>query len=386
MLENIFYQILDPIPSYVIALVLLCIAYLVAKFAMGITTKLLGRISLKKLGDNEETVKKTIAKAVYLIVFLLFLPSVFTRIGLSSVASPISELISALVGYIPNVVAAGIILVIGLFLTKTLKDLLLPIIKLTKVDNIQEKAGIEVTEKTSLSYIITSVISAFALLLVITCALDCLNIPTITGPLNGIVSSVFAFVPNLLGALVVIIIGLFVTKLTANLLESLLVGIGTDKLAGKLCCESAPKISLSKAIATVTKVIMAVIVIVQGLNILELPVFVQIGAAILAYIPTALSVLLILVAGLFAAKAVTAAISKAYPDAKIAPVAAKGAIYAVMGFIILSQLNIATKIVENTFVLCVAAVCLAAAIAFGIGGKTFAANLLAKLEDKTDKN
>jgi len=386
MLENIFYQILDPIPSYVIALVLLCIAYLVAKFAMGITTKLLGRVSLKKLGDNEETVKKTIAKAVYLIVFLLFLPSVFNRIGLSSVASPISELISALVGYIPNVVAAGIIIAIGLFLIKTLKDLLLPIIKLTKIDKIQEKAGIEVTEKTSLSYIITSVISAFALLLVITCALDILEIPTISGPLNGIVSSVFALVPDLLGALVVIIIGLFITKLAANLLESLLAGIGTDKLAAKLCCENAPKISLSKAIATVTKIIMAIIVIVQGMNILGLPVFVQIGAAILSYIPTALSVLLILAAGLFAAKAVTASIKKAYPDAKLAPVAAKAAIYVVMGFIILSQLNIATKIVENTFVLCVAAVCLAAAIAFGIGGKTFAANLLAKLENKSDKN
>ena len=42
--------------------------------------------------------------------------------------------------------------------------------------------------------------------------------------------------------------------------------------------------------------------------------------------------------------------------------------------------------VEKTFVLLIAAVCVAFAVAFGIGGRNFAANMLAKLEKKIDDN
>ena len=43
-------------------------------------------------------------------------------------------------------------------------------------------------------------------------------------------------------------------------------------------------------------------------------------------------------------------------------------------------------LVEKTFVLIIAAVCVAFAVAFGIGGRNFAANMLAKLEKKIDNN
>lgn len=383
-LLNLVYQIINPIPNILIALLLLVIAFVVAIVVKNLMAKLLKKFAFKKLGDKADAVKKGIAKAVSLIVFVLFLPTILSRLGLNSVSSPISDLINVLVNYIPYVVSAGIILAIGLFIAKAVRDLLLPLMKLTKIDTLQKKVGIEVTEKNALSTVIVNAVYAFILLIVITCALDSLRIPAISQPLNNIVGAIFGIVPELIGALVVIIVGLFVAKLAGNLLESLLAGIGTDKLTEKICGK-AGKVSLSKIIATVVKVVVSVIVVVQGLSLLGLPVFVQTGDVILSYIPMALSVILILAAGMFAAKAAEAAVKKAKPEAKLLPIAAKAVIYVVVGFVVLSQLNIANRIVENTFLYFVGAVAVAFAVAFGIGGKTFAGNVLAKLEEKINK-
>ena len=63
---------------------------------------------------------------------------------------------------------------------------------------------------------------------------------------------------------------------------------------------------------------------------------------------------------------------------------AKAVIYVVLGFICMSQLGIANKIVESTFILIIASLCFAFAVSFGFGGKGFAANQLEKLEKKLD--
>ena len=52
---------------------------------------------------------------------------------------------------------------------------------------------------------------------------------------------------------------------------------------------------------------------------------------------------------------------------------------------ILSQLGIAAEIVNTAFKLVLAAVAIAVALAFGLGGKEFAANTLKKIEEKEDK-
>ena len=54
-------------------------------------------------------------------------------------------------------------------------------------------------------------------------------------------------------------------------------------------------------------------------------------------------------------------------------------------FIVLSQLNIAENIVNLAFLLIFGAFCLAFGLAFGLGGKEYASDLLKKLNDKGNK-
>lgn len=375
-----------------IAVLLLVVAFIAANIAKKLIVKLLNAINVEKLlgklGAKEAVAKSAIAfigKLVYFVVFLLFLPSVLDRLGMDSVSTPITNLVNRFLAFVPNLIAAGVIIAVGLFIAGLVKDLLASFLKAVKVDTLQEKAGIKATESTSFSSIIANVIYGVIVLVVVTTGLDQLEIPAISRPANDIVASIFAIIPSVLAAIVIIAAGVFIAKLVAKLLEGLLAGVGTDSLLEKIT-GSKKKLSLSKVISDVVKYVLVIIFLVQGINVLDLPVLTNIGAAVLGYLPAVLTAVIILAIGMFAANTAEAAIVKKFPNAKAGALVAKVVIYVFVGFVCLSQLGVAINIVEDTFVLIVAAVCVAFAIAFGVGGRTFAANVLAKLEKKMDDN
>lgn len=392
-LKNFLNSLLNRVPDVIFAILLLVVAFIAAKIAQKLVTKLLGLIKGEKLtektGMKQESIdsaKAFIAKLVYFVVFLLFLPGVLDKLGMNSVSSPIENLANTFLNFIPKLVAAGIIVVVGFFVAKILKDLLLPLVKATKVDKLQEKAGVQATEKTTFSNIIVNVIYGLVILFVVTAALEQLGIAAISNPASQIVSTIFAIIPNILGAIVIIAVGIFIANLVAGLLENLLAGVGADTLVEKVTGTPSKKLVLSKVIAQAVKYILVVIFLVQGVNVLGLPVLTEIGAIVLGYVPAAVSAILIIAIGIFAGNTAESAIVKKFPEAKGGALIAKIAIYVVTGFLCLSQLGVATAIVESTFIFIIAAVCIAFAIAFGIGGRNFAANTLEKVEKKINSN
>ena len=240
-----------------IAVLLLVVAFIAANIAKKLIVKLLNAINVEKLlgklGAKEAVAKSAIAfigKLVYFVVFLLFLPSVLDRLGMDSVSAPITNLVNRFLAFVPNLIAAGVIIAVGLFIAGLVKDLLASFLKAVKVDALQEKAGIKATESTSFSSIIANVIYGVIVLVVVTTGLDQLEIPAISRPANDIVASIFAIIPSVLAAIVIIAAGVFIAKLVAKLLEGLLAGVGTDSLLEKIT-GSKKKLSLSKVISDV---------------------------------------------------------------------------------------------------------------------------------------
>ena len=389
-----FRQMLDrflgAIPNLVIAILLLVLAFVIASIVQSTVLKLMksqkAEEYLKKMGVKNETIDSAtnfIGKLVYFIVFLLFVPGVLNRLELNSVSAPILQLVNDFLSIIPKIVAAVIVVVVGLFVAKLVKDLLIPILKTLKIDVLQEKAGIQTTENNSFSVVIANIIYAVFVLVVISAALSILDIAAIYNPANQVVTAIFSAIPSIICAILIIAIGVFIAKLVAKALESVLASVGADKLTEKIT-GVASKVSLSKAIAAVVKYVIFVIVTVQAINVLKLPVLSNIGAAIIAYMPAVLSVVIVVALAIFCANTAESLILKKFTKAKGAALGAKVAIYVLAAFISLSQLNIAPEIVNTTFILIIAAVCVAFAIAFGVGGRTFAQNTLKKLEDKLD--
>ncbi|MBE5933705.1 MAG: hypothetical protein E7263_09845 [Lachnospiraceae bacterium] len=389
--KEFFQNLLDQVPNFISALLLLLVAFLVATIVKsivgGILKKLNAEAFLARFGIRDTETNSSIdfvAKLAYFVVFLMFLPGVFEKVGMHSISTPISNLVNSFINAIPNIVSAIIILIAGLFVAKIIKQLLLPLLRVFKVDDLQIKFGIVATENNLFSNVIANVLYGLMVLVVVVSAVEKLGVAAISGPANAIVSTVFATLPKVLGAIAVIALGLFIAKLVGRILYNLLASVGTDNLVEKITGNSEKKVYLSWILSEVVRYVIIVIFIVQGINMLELAILTSIGATIIAYLPAVVSAILIFGVGVFAAKLASEAIVKKNAEAKAVALAAKVAIYVVTAFICLSQLGIAGAMVETTFILIVAAVCVASAIAFGIGGRTFAANTLAKLEKKLD--
>ncbi|MDO4333395.1 MAG: mechanosensitive ion channel [Eubacteriales bacterium] len=381
------------IPNILWAIILLVIAFIAAVIVQSLVTRLLQKFNaekcLGKLGVKDADTKSSVvfvAKLAYFITFLLFLPAVLDKLGMQSVSSPIMSMVNTFLAFIPKLVGAGIIIAVGMFLGKLIKQLLIPILKAIKIDSLQEKAGIETSDSTALSSILANIAYAIIILVAITAALEQLGIAAISDPANDIVSSIFAMIPNVLGAIVIVAIGVFISRLVSKLLENVLAGVGADNLVSKITGNPEKKVSLSRILSEVVKYVLIVIFLVQGINILNLPVLTQIGAAIIGYMPAVLSAVIIIAIGIFAANTAEAALVKKFPSAKASALVTKIAIYALTAVMCFSQLNVAAKIVETTFLLIIAALCVAFAIAFGIGGRKFAADTMEKLEQKMKEN
>ncbi len=392
-MEGFLNSLVVQIPNWIYAVLMLVVAFIAATIVKSLMVKLLKALKaeekLAKLGVKDASTGSSvefIAKLAYFVTFLLFLPGVLDKLGMNSVSQPITNMVNSFLAFIPKLVGAGIIIAVGVFIAKIVRDLLIALLRATKIDQLQAKAGILVTESSALSTIISNVVYGIILLVMITSALDALGISAISVPANNIVKSIFDMIPYVLGAIVIIAVGVFISNLVAKLLGSLLAGVGTDKLIEKMTGTAPKKVVLSKLISSIVKYVLIVIFIVQGINVLQLPVLTEVGASIIGYMPAVISAVIIVAIGLFAANTAETALVKKFPEAKASALVAKIAIYVLTAFLCLSQLNVANVIVETTFILLIAALCIAFAVAFGVGGRKFAETTLDKLEKKIDDN
>ena len=162
---DFIYSLLGMIPNVVFAILLLVVAFVAAKIVKSLVLKLLKAVKaesfLNKLGVKDTATNSSVefvAKLAYFVTFLLFLPGVLDKLGMQSVSSPITGMVNDFLAFIPKLVAAGIIIAVGMFIANIVKELLVPVLKAIKVDALQEKAGIEASENTAFSNIIANVI------------------------------------------------------------------------------------------------------------------------------------------------------------------------------------------------------------------------------------
>lgn len=387
-LMNMLDKVLGNVTDVVYALILLVIALVAAFVAKFIVVKILRALKLeekisKKTGNGEAVTSAVtmIGKFVFAIVFLLFLPGALDKLGMSSVSAPISTMIGSFINYLPNIIAAIIIVAFGAFLAKLVMQLLSGLLKKTKVDKIQEKFGIKLTEGMGISDIVAGIVYVIILFVAIVAALQVLNIEAISGPAIGMLNSIVAMVPNVCVAIVLITVGAFIAKLVSKLLEEVLAGTGFDKALSAIQAKENG-VKGSRVVGIAVRVIINIIFVVEAFRILKLEVFTQLGTAVIGYLPSAIAAAVIIAVALLLANLVKNLILKKNENAKITATAAKSGILVVAGFMALSQLGIASKIVNAAFILLLAALAVAFAVAFGIGGKDMAKKVLERVDGK----
>ena len=369
-------------------IVYLLLAFVFAAIAKFVAVKLLKLIKLDKLldkwGVNEGYVGTSLSlvgKLVYIIVFILFLPSALNALGLHEVSGPISGMVSQFVDYLPNIVAAGILIYVGIFIALIIGQIVAVLLRKTKLDNLLKRKD-EEKATVLLSDIIVKIVMAIIILITIVQALTVLNIDAVSGPALGIISQIFGAIPSIILAAVVISCGILVAGIACGLLNNVLLAVNFDSIVEKVLPQL--KVSATKIVVNVVRSLIILFVVAQGIEVLGLTIFTTIVSAVVAYLPLVIkSAVIAFVAFVGASMHEGALLKDGSKNAGIAKVVKIG-VYVLAGFMILSQLELASVIVNTAFVVTLGAVAIAFALAFGLGGRDFAKKTLDKVDEKID--
>jgi hypothetical protein len=204
----------------------------------------------------------------------------------------------------------------------------------------------------------------------------------ILDPLRDMLETMARWLPSLLGALLILLLGYVVSKAIEGIAQKLLRKVGFDKLIHRGTAGSY----IEKVIASPSRLIGSVAfwllwlgTLSIAITVLGVPALTNFVYAIYAYVPNIVaSVVIFLVAGAISSGAVALVLRLMgdTPTGKLVATAVPAITMLIAVFMILSQLQIARDIVNITYTALIGSVALGMALAFGLGGREVAARLL----------
>lgn len=203
------------------------------------------------------------------------------------------------------------------------------------------------------------------------------------------------FIPKLIGVLLMLILGWLAAKVVETIIVRSLKLIRLDTLSEKsgtsnFLAKGGVKYTLSELVGVLVYWIVMLIVIITALDALKWTVAAELLNTMVSYIPNIIVAVFILVIGMFVATLLSTVIRTGASNAGITQAKVLGQItqtvvivFAVL--ISLQQLKIETGIILNLINITVAAIGLAAGLAFGLGCKDAAGKVVNDFVDKLKK-
>lgn len=213
--------------------------------------------------------------------------------------------------------------------------------------------------------------------------------------LEGLLQWFVGFVPSLLGAIVVLIIGWILAVAFGKVVSEVLIRLKFNKIFEKTGWEEAfakaeIKVNPAEFLGAIVKWAIVLSFLMAAVNILNLTEFAGVLKGILDYLPNVFVSVLILVVAIVIAdifeKVVVAFVEKGKIGySALAGTVVRWAIWIFAVLAILHQLEIVRPLVETFFTGLIAVFVISFGLAFGLGGKDVAAELLQSLKRKLEE-
>lgn len=213
----------------------------------------------------------------------------------------------------------------------------------------------------------------------------------LTDRLEEGIYQIVAFLPRLAAALGILMVGLAIAKMVERGTDAALHRIGFDRWmreggVTEALERAGTTLDPSSVIAKLVFWTMILLVILLSANALGIAAVSILFAELLAYVPNVLAAVMVLVLGILLGefiKDLVLASAGGLPGGINLARAAKAAIILLAVFMALDQLDIAQDIVLVFFIAMVGAAALAAGIAFGLGGREVAGEILRDWYERT---
>ncbi|ASN39855.1 hypothetical protein CGQ24_13105 [Arthrobacter sp. 7749] len=370
----------------VIAVIILLVTWLLAKIVKWAIGKLVGRVKgLQRQGNDGAQVGESLGKVAALIIWLFGLVAILQVFALSEVLAPVQDLLGKVMGFIPNLIGAGIIFFIGYMIAKIVRQLVttaLGAVDFGKLTSKLKRGAVEPSiqetreQNAKIIGIIGNLLFAIIIIVVGISALQVLGIAAISDPAQQMLTMIMNAIPQIVAALILLAIGYVIAKFVGTILQSTLEGIGTDSVVHKWGIVPADK-SASSIIATLVKIAIMLFFGIMAARLMNFPEVTNILNQILALAGNVLFGGLIIAAGFVIANIVVSIVGPGTAATVIRW--ATIVLFIAMG---LKYMGLADSIINMAFGAVVIGGALAAALAFGLGGRDAAARALQKVENK----
>ncbi len=411
-LNNFLDRIISFLPQIFAAAILLGVAWLLATLVKLIATRALRAVGLdERLGqqteqprDTEEGVatpptrqfslSETIGSALYWFIFLLFLPSILSTLGLEGTLRPVQELLNEILAILPDILAAVVIAAAGWLVAQVVRRIVTNLLAASGADNLGTRFGLASRGSGSLSGIVGTLVYVLILIPVAIAALNALQIQAISQPAIAMLNQILDALPKIFTAALILVIAYVLGQFVSDLVTNILTSVGFNRVFQWLGLPSPrairtedeipeaepeaaggiPRRTPSELMGIIVLVGIMLFGAVAAINVLQIEALTEIASGIVLISGQILAGLIIFAVGLFLANfTFNLIVSSGSRQSRILGQTARIAIIAFSAALALQQIGIAPEIVNLAFGLLLGAIAVAIALAFGLGGRDIAA-------------
>ncbi|RMG14305.1 MAG: hypothetical protein D6728_02750 [Cyanobacteria bacterium J055] len=393
-------QIFSYLPRLGAAAVLFGVAWLLATVSKSLLLRGLSRFRLDdRLAEQtgEESpflVNETLANALYWFIFLFFLPLILDALELQGPLEPVQDLMSKILLYLPNIITAVIIGVVGWFVAKIVRGLVTNLLSAGGIDRLGQRLGLNQTQGMSLSSIAGTIVYVLILIPIAIAALNALKIEAISAPAISMLEQILDTLPQIFTAIAILVVFYIIGRYVAAFVSSILTGLGFNGIFSALGLQGfsqpAPQTIVddenpynpptttrtpSEWVGLIVWVGIMLFATVAAVEVLDFAALNAIVAGLLLIFGKILAGLVVFAIGLYLANlAYRLVLSSGTSNAQFLGQFARVAIIIFVAAMALQQMGIAPNIVNLAFGLLLGAIAVAIALAFGLGGRDIAAD------------
>jgi hypothetical protein len=279
--QGIMQQVVAFTPRLLGAAVLLLVGWLIALAVAAFTKKVLNSTQLDNRiaagitgsGDTPK-IEKIISGLVFWSIMLLTIVAVLQTLELEVASRPLNNFLDQLIGFLPKLVGAGLLLGVAWLIATVVKLLTVQGLQALRLD---ERLNQEVPDETantnqlSLSETIANALYWFIFLLFLVPILDTLALRQALLPVQALITEILSILPNILAALLIAAVGWFFANIVRRIVTNLLATTGIDNFGNRVgFSPSSGMQSLSSIIGTIVYVLILLPVAIASLNALRI--------------------------------------------------------------------------------------------------------------------
>lgn len=250
------------------ALLIFVIGWIIAGILGSLAHKLMAKLNVnqKMNASTGKTydIAHLVSRIVFWFVFVIAVAAALSFLRLDAISVPFANMINQVLLFIPNLIGAAALAILGWVVATVARSALASALHRTTLDEkLTAEAGIQPMGEN-----IANLAYWFILLMFLPMVLQQLNLTGLLTPVNAMISKGLAFLPNLVGAAIIVFVGFIIAKILRGIVTNVVSSLNLQSLAGKAGIGNQTQIA--NVAGTLVYLLVMMTTIIMGLDALKI--------------------------------------------------------------------------------------------------------------------